>query len=166
MTPGNELLLVKNIKDRFGSSIIQTTVQFGEVAHTVKKDALLDICRYLKTDPSLRMNFLMDVAGVDCYPEKPRFTVVYHLLSLITKLRLRLKVRIEDGEKVPSLTALWKSADWPEREAYDMFGIVFEGHPDLRRIYMPSDWDGFPLRKDYPLRGYKDRYNPYGEEKK
>jgi len=88
------------------------------------------------------------------------------LKSIAKKHRVRLKVKLDDGETIPSVTAIWSAANWAEREAYDMFGIRFEGHPELRRIYMPEDWDGFPLRKDYPLRGYKDRYNPYGEEKK
>ena len=111
------------------------------------------------------MNYLVDVIGVDHYPETPRFGVVYHIYSISRKLRLRLKVRLNDGETVPSGTSVWPGADWPEREAYDMFGIVFEAHPDLRRIYLAPDWEGYPLRKDYPLRGYKDRYNPFGVDK-
>jgi len=82
-----------------------------------------------------------------------------------SRMRLRLKVRVGEGEEVDSVTSVWRSAGWAEREAYDMFGIVFKGHPDLRRIYMPEDFEGFPLRKDYPLRGYKDEFNPNGEER-
>ena len=81
------------------------------------------------------------------------------------KHRIRVKVRVRADEPVPTVSDLWQGADWPEREAFDMFGIVFEGHPNLKRIYLPQDWVGYPLRKDYPLRGYKDRYNPFGEEK-
>ncbi|MBI5599867.1 MAG: NADH-quinone oxidoreductase subunit C [Deltaproteobacteria bacterium] len=165
MTEEKELLVVRNLQ-RFGSSIVETSVSMGEVTCVVKKDSILDVCRAVKADPALRLNFLMDVAGVDRHPRKPRFEVVYHLLSLTNRLRLRLKVRADDGEKVPSVVSVWGSADWPEREAFDMFGIVFENHPGLRRIYMPHDWEGFPLRKDYPLKGYKDQYNPSGEEKK
>ncbi len=138
----------------------------GEVTCVIKKESLVDICRFLKSDGELKMNFLVDVLGVDYYPSRPRFEVVYLLYSIPRKHRLRLKIKVDEGETVPSITSVWRSADWAERETYDMFGIVFEGHPNLRRIYLPQDWEGFPLRKDYPLRGYRDRYNPYGEEKK
>ncbi|MBI5560650.1 MAG: NADH-quinone oxidoreductase subunit C, partial [Deltaproteobacteria bacterium] len=141
MTPEKQFLLVESLK-RFGSSIVETAVFKGEVAHVIRKDSLLPVCNHLKNDPSLNMNLLVDVLGVDHYPEKPRFEVVYHLLSLSNRLRLRLKVRIDEGETIPTLTSIWKSADWAEREAYDMFGIIFEGHPNLKRIYMPSDWEG------------------------
>ena len=110
------------------------------------------------------MTYLSDVCGVDYYPKTPRFEVVYHMLSINKKLRLRLKVRLAEGEKVDSVTGVWRSANWYEREAFDMFGIEFEGHPDPRRIYLAEDWEGHPLRKDYPLRGFKDNLNPNGEE--
>ena len=158
-------ILIDRVKSKFGTSIIDTYVFKDEVTHLVKKESLLDICRFLKEDGELQMNFLVDVLGVDWYPSKPRFEVVYHLYSIPRKHRLRLKVKVEEDEKVPSVTSIWRSANWAEREVYDMFGVVFEGHPDLKRIYLPHDWEGFPLRKDYPLRGYKDEYNPYGEEK-
>jgi len=130
----------------------------------VKKRAIKGLCGYLKMAKGLKMNYLVDIAGVDYLEREPRFEVVYHLYSTFTNLRLRLKVRLDDGEAIPSVTDIWRSANFPEREAYDMFGIIFTGHPDLRRIYLAEDWEGFPLRKDYPLRGYKDEYNPYGEE--
>lgn len=158
--------LVKRVKERFGAAILEIKYCSGEVTHTVKKDILLDLCRFLKEDPDLGFNFLVDVCGVDYLPRNPRFEVVYHLYSIPKRHRLRIKVRIEDGESIPSVTSIWKAGDWAEREAYDMFGIVFEGHPNLKRIYMPQDWEGFPLRKDYPLRGYKDQYNPFGEERR
>lgn len=160
-----EDILIKKLKDTFREDIIETTVFKGEVTHLVEKNAVRSICNFLKTDPELRMNFCSDVVGVDYHPREPRFEVVYHLYSVARKHRIRLKVRVAEGEAVPSVATVWKGADWPEREAYDMFGIVFEGHPDLRRIYMAEDWEGYPLRKDYPLRGYKDRYNPYGVDK-
>jgi len=157
--------LVKKVKERFSAAILETNYFRGEVTHTVKKDILLELCRFLKEDPDLSFNFLVDVCGVDYLPRNPRFEVVYHLYSIPKRHRLRIKVRIEEGETIPSVSSIWKASDWAEREAYDMFGIVFEGHPDLKRIYMPQNWEGFPLRKDYPLRGYKDQYNPFGEEK-
>ena len=166
MTIGPDSILVKKVKERFAPFILDTLIARSEITHLIKKAGLIDICRFLKDDFELQLNFLSDVLGTDYFPQKPRFEVVYHLYSIPKKHRLRLKIKIEDGESVPSVTSIWSSADWAERETYDMFGIRFEGHPNLKRIYMPEDWDGFPLRKDYPLRGYKDRYNPYGEEKK
>lgn len=165
MATEKEELLVNKVKNTFRDDILESSVFKGEVTHLVDKKALKAICNFLKTDPELKMNFLVDVLGADYHPEAPRFEVVYHLYSIPKRHRVRLKVKLNEDEPAPSVTSIWPGADWPEREAYDMFGIVFEGHPDLKRIYMAEDWEGFPLRKDYPLRGYKDRFNPYGEEK-
>lgn len=106
---------------------------------------------------------LLDLGAVDYLQRKPRFDVVYHLLKMPTKKssvaevgkppRMRILCGVDDAEHLPTVTDLWKSADWAEREVYDLFGIVFDGHPDLRRIQMPHDWEGYPLRKDYPMRG-------------
>jgi len=156
--------LLMDVAATFRDDVIETTVFRGEVTHLVKKRAIKGLCGYLKMAPGLKMNYLVDIAGVDYFEREPRFEVVYHLYSTLTNLRLRLKVRLDDGEAIPSVTDIWRSANFPEREAYDMFGIIFTDHPDLRRIYLAEDWEGFPLRKDYPLRGYKDKYNPYGEE--
>jgi len=158
-------LLVKKIKDRFGGDILETTLFRGEVTHVVEKDALVEICRFLKQEPGLQFKFLSDVLGVDCRKALSCFEVVYHLYSIPNKYRLRIKVRVREDEKVPSVTSVWRSADFAERETFDMFGIVFDGHPNLKRIYMPLDWEGYPLRKDYPLTGFKDEYNPFGVEK-
>lgn len=158
--------LVKKIRGRFGKSIVETTVFRGEITHVVEKDVLIDVCTFLKNEPGLQFNFLSDVLGVDCRPLLSCFEVVYHLYSIPYKRRLRVKVRVKENETVPSVTPIWRSANFAERETFDMFGIVFEGHPDLKRIYMPPDWEGHPLRKDYPLVGYKDEYNPFGVEKK
>ncbi|MEE9614287.1 MAG: NADH-quinone oxidoreductase subunit C [Thermodesulfobacteriota bacterium] len=165
MSVAEDSILVKKIRKVFGSGILETATFRGEVTHLIKKEALLDICAFLRSEADIKMNFLADIVGVDRHPEKPRFEVVYHLCSFETKQRIRLKLRVEEGEAAPSLTGLWRSAACAEREAYDMFGIVFDGHENLRRIYLSEDWEGFPLRKDYPLKGYKDRYNPYGEDK-
>jgi NADH-quinone oxidoreductase subunit C len=162
----NEALLVDALKAKFGESILETTVAKGEVTHTVDGEKLPDICAYLKDDSQYGFNFLSDMHATDNNKAAPRFEVVYHLYSIPKKHRLRLKVMVDEGESVPSVTSIWKSADWAEREAYDMIGITFDGHPNMTRIYLPSSWDGHPLRKDYPLRGYKDEYNPFGEEKK
>ncbi|MBI5049053.1 MAG: NADH-quinone oxidoreductase subunit C [Deltaproteobacteria bacterium] len=165
MTIGPDSILIKNIKEKFGQSILDTSIFRDEVTHLIRKESLLEVCKFLKDNSELQFNFLSDIAGIDYFPQNPRFEVVYHLYSISRKHRVRLKIKTEDGEAVPSVTTVWSGADWAEREAYDMFGIIFEGHPNLKRIYMPDAWDGFPLRKDYPLKGYKDRYNPFGEEK-
>lgn len=166
ITSPEDFFLVKKIRGRFGKSIIETTVFRGEITHIVEKDVLLDVCRFLKYEPDLQFNFLSDVLGVDCRPLLSCFEVVYHLYSIPRRYRIRLKVRVKENETVPSVTPVWRSADFAERETFDMFGIVFGGHPNLKRIYMPMDWEGYPLRKDYPLVGYKDQYNPFGVEKK
>lgn len=165
MPIGNDSNLVKIIKEKYGVSILDSFVFRDEATHIIKKDSLIEICGFLKNNSELQFNFLTDIVAVDYFPIKPRFEIIYHLYSIPQKHRLRLKVKAVDGETIPSVTSIWKTADWAEREAYDMFGIIFEGHTNLKRIYMPEDWDGFPLRKDYPLKGYKDQYNPYGEEK-
>ncbi|MBI5328803.1 MAG: NADH-quinone oxidoreductase subunit C [Deltaproteobacteria bacterium] len=165
MTIGPDSILIKNIKEKFGQSILDTSIFRDEATHLIRKESLLEVCKFLKDNSELQFNFLSDIAGIDYFPQNPRFEVVYHLYSISQKHRVRLKIKTEDGETVPSVTPVWSGADWAEREAYDMFGIIFEGHPNLKRIYMPDEWEGFPLRKDYPLKGYKDRYNPYGEEK-
>ena len=158
-------LLVEKLQSAFGERIVETTAVRDEITHLVDKTALVKVCEFVKNDSELRMDYLVDVLGVDYPAAHRRFEVVYHLYSIPLRHRLRLKVRLKDGEVVPSVTGVWPAADWPEREAYDMYGIRFEGHPNLKRIYMPPDWEGFPMRKDYPLRGYKDEYNPFGEER-
>ena len=127
----------------------------GEVTVTVPRDSIADVCFFLKTKHDF--DLLADICGADRGPEEdPRFEVNYHLFSTIHFQRLRLKVLLsEDDSKVESVTSIWKTADWHERETYDLFGVVFENHPDLRRILLPSDFDGHALRKDYPLRGYE-----------
>ncbi|MBI5588357.1 MAG: NADH-quinone oxidoreductase subunit C [Deltaproteobacteria bacterium] len=158
-------VLVKKVKEAFRDQILDTVVFRGEVTHLVETAAVRNLCNFLRIDPDLRMNYIVDVVGADYFGENPRFEVVYHLYSIQKKHRIRVKVRVNEGETVPSVTSIWPGANWPEREAYDMFGIVFDGHPNMKRIYMAEDWEGYPLRKDYPLRGYKDRYNPNGVEK-
>ena len=165
MVKSSNELFIQRLKERFGEVVLSTVVFRDELTCTVAKDSIVEVCRFVKEDPAFDMKFMSDMVGVD-YPErKPRFEVIYHLLSITKRSRLRLKVLVDEGQSVPSVTGVWKSANWHEREVYDMFGILFTGHPDLKRIYLPHDWEGFPLRKDYPLKGYKDEYNPYGEEK-
>lgn len=127
----------------------------GEVSIIVPREYILDICGFLKEQHGF--DLLADICGADRGPEEdPRFVVNYHLFSTLHFNRLRLKVRLsEDDASVESVVRIWRAADWHERETFDMFGIVFDNHPDLRRILMPSDFDGHALRKDFPLRGYE-----------
>jgi NADH-quinone oxidoreductase subunit C len=133
----------------------------------VDVDHLVDVCRALRDAPSLQFAFLADVTAVDYLPREPRFEVVYHLACLGSAYaqsggaaparRLRLKVRVAgDRARLPSVTAVYPTAGWPEREVFDLFGLVFDGHADLRRILMTDDWEGHPLRKDYPVQIRKD----------
>jgi len=156
--------ILEKIKLRLGHAIVESDSFRGDDTVVVKLANLMELCSFIKDDPDLNFDYLLDVCGVDYLPRKPRFDVVYHLSSINRKHRLRVKTRVREGEKVPSVTCLWRTADFTERETYDMFGIEFEGHPDLKRIYMADDWEGHPLRKDYPEKGYKDEYNPFGEE--
>jgi len=117
----------------------------------VPADRLVDTCRALRDDPRLKFSVLVEVTAADYLPRNPRFEVVYHLLSIATKQRLRLKVRVGVDSTVPTVQSIWKGAGWPEREVWDMFGIVFDNHGDLRRLLMPEDWEGHPARKDYPV---------------
>jgi NADH-quinone oxidoreductase subunit C len=121
----------------------------------VPADKLVDTCRVLRDTPSLAFNTIIEITAADYLPHEPRFEVVYHLLSVPNRLRLRLKVRVAGSAApegvIPTVQSVWPGAGWPEREVWDMFGIVFAGHPDLRRLLMPEDWEGHPARKDYPV---------------
>jgi NADH-quinone oxidoreductase subunit C len=148
------LEIAEKIKDKFLREILDINQFRDQVSVTIKRDKIIDICRYLYEDPDIRMDFLSDLCGVD-YPErKSRFEIVYNLCSLKHGHRIRIKALIpEDNPSIDSVVSIWSGANWHEREACDMFGIVFNGHPDLRRILMPEEWNGFPLRKNYPLQG-------------
>ena len=129
----------------------------GETTVIVPREHLVAVCQSLKTTSGYEFNFLADVCGFDRGPEEePRFEVNYHLFSTTKHHRLRLKVLLhEEDARVPTVTPVWRTANWHERETYDLFGVIFEGHPDLRRILLPDDWQGHALRKDFPLRGYE-----------
>ena len=134
----------------------------GETTIIVPREQIFAACTFLKTAQGLEFNFLADLCGFDRGPEEdPRFEVNYHLFSITRHHRVRLKVILsEDDIHVPTVSTIWRTADWHERETYDLFGVVFDGHPDLRRILLPDDWQGHALRKDFPLRGYE----PYSLE--
>jgi NADH-quinone oxidoreductase subunit C len=127
-----------------------------EMTILVDRAQIREACALLRDHPEFPFNFLSDVTCVDWHPSAPRFEVVYHLLSIPQKERVRLKVRLDDSSPVvESITPVWPAANYFEREIFDLFGIRFSGHPYLRRILMPEDWEGFPLRKDYPVEGYR-----------
>jgi NADH-quinone oxidoreductase subunit C len=127
-----------------------------EMTIYVERGSIREACALLREDPACPFNFLSDITCVDWYPAEPRFEVVYHLLSIPKKERVRLKVRLNSASPtVESLTPVWPGANYFEREVFDLFGIRFTGHPYLRRIMMPEDWEGHPLRKDYPVEGYR-----------
>lgn len=149
-----EGLVLQRLREQLPEALLEVRVWRNETTVVVRPPELPRICRFLRDDSDLAFDFLSDVTGVDrlLLPENsPRFEVVYHLYSLHHGRRLRLKVRVDEGQAVPSVTGVWETANWHEREVYDMFGVSFEGHPDLRRILMPEDWEGHPLRKDYPV---------------
>ena len=128
----------------------------GELSIYIRRDAIREACSILRDDPGLQFNYLADLTCVDWYPSEPRFEVVYHLLSIPKKERVRLKVRLNSSSPtVDSITSVWPGANYFEREIFDLFGVRFAGHPYLRRLLMPEDWEGHPLRKDYPVEGYR-----------
>jgi NADH-quinone oxidoreductase subunit C len=143
---------VVKLREKFEASITDVKEFRGEVTVTVKKEDIVEICRFLKTE--LAYNLLTDVTAVDYLGSEPRFVMVYNLYSIPNKDRLRIKAPVTEADcTVDTVTTVWQTANWLEREAYDLFGITFTGHPDLRRILMTDDWVGHPLRKDYPLQG-------------
>jgi NADH-quinone oxidoreductase subunit C len=148
--------VVHKLKEWNAAAVAEVVEFRGETTVFVPRQHLLATAQYLAGEPSLRFSFLADVSAVDRFPLEPRFEVNYHLLSIDRRARLRLKVKLAGKDpSVHSVTPIWPTANWHEREIFDLFGIQFEGHPDLRRILMPDDWEGFPLRKDYPTEGYR-----------
>ncbi len=177
--------LIESVSDRFPDAVAASHAYRGDETVVLRRESLLEVARFLKEDPALQMNFLMDLTAVDYSafgkspapaffassgvgvspltqiqdedpwpgpPGETRFAVVYHFYSLTHKHRLRLAVPVEEAEpELDSLTSLWAGANWLEREVWDMFGIRFQGHPDLKRILMYEEFEGHPLRKDYPV---------------
>ncbi len=144
------------INHLYESPVAEGIISAGEFRKAcivqVRPEHLVAVAQFLRDDPHLQYVFLENLCGVDYLGREPRFEVVYHLLSFANKHRICLKVALpEDNPTVPSLTSLWATANWQERETYDMFGITFTDHPALERILMPEDWEGYPQRKDVPL---------------
>jgi NADH-quinone oxidoreductase subunit C len=144
---------VEKIRERFPEEIREIKEHNGQISVIIRRDRVSDILKYLHSDPFLKFDLLKDLCGVDYYKKKdPRFEVVYHIYSLQNRCLLRLRAEVpEDDCWIQSVSDVYAGANWPERECYDLFGIVFKGHPDLRRVLLPDDWEGYPLRKDYPL---------------
>jgi NADH-quinone oxidoreductase subunit C len=141
----------------WNASVVQA-VKFDrdELTIWIEKDAIREACAILRDSPDCPFNYLCDLTCVDWYPSEPRFEVVYHLLSIPQKERVRLKARLDGSSPaIESVTSVWPSANHYEREVFDLFGVRFAGHPNLQRIMMPDDWEGHPLRKDYPVEGYR-----------
>ena len=125
----------------------------------VSSDRVVDVARALRERPDLRFEFLAELTAVDFWPREPRFELVYLLVSIEHRLRLRMKVRLSGADAhVATVSGVWPAANWLEREVWDLFGIVFDGHPDPRRLLMPDDWEGFPLRKDFPVQIRRPAY--------
>jgi NADH-quinone oxidoreductase subunit C len=154
-------MLIEKLKVRFGAALLAAESVHGEETIVVSRDRAAEILRALHGEPDFTFNFLSDLTAVDWPERTPRFEVVYHLRSLAKGHCLRVKVGVGAADPwVHSVAALWKAADWLERECFDMFGIRFEGHPDLRRILLYDSFEGYPLRKDYPYQ----RRQPIVEE--
>jgi NADH-quinone oxidoreductase subunit C len=145
--------VAESLKNTFPSECHEITEFQGQIGITIRKDRIKEILRYMHDTPGMEFHFLSDICGVDYLGKKaPRFEVVYHIFSMKSNIALRIKAQVpEDDLAIDSVVDVWSGANWRERECFDMFGIRFNGHPDLRRLLMPDDWDGFPLCKDYPL---------------
>ena len=152
--PADMVTALRGEHEGWVSEVIEA---FGELTLVVPRAAIVEVCAHLKAAPGFEFDMLADITGVDRGPEEePRFEVNYHLFSTRRYHRLRLKVLVnQEDTHVPTVTAVWRTANWHERETFDMFGVIFDGHPDLRRILLPDDWQGHALRKDFPLRGYE-----------
>ncbi len=147
-------IAVQRLREAMPQAIESVGSFRDQVTVYLHKEHLVEACLFLRDTPGLEFDFMTDLTAVD-YPARPRrFDVVIHLYSMTQNHLLRVKVSVAEGESCPTLVGVWKTSNWQERECFDMFGIVFAGHPDLRRILLPEDWEGYPLRKDYPLAGY------------
>jgi NADH-quinone oxidoreductase subunit C len=149
-------IVLQKLRD-FDPEAVEEAREFrSELTLYIRRTRLRTTCLFLRDAPSLSFKYLSDVTAVDLYPNEPRFEVVYHLLALDTFRRLRLKVRLpSDDPRVDSVVPVWPGANAFERETFDLLGLRFEGHPNLSRIFLPEDWEGHPLRKDYPTTGYR-----------
>ncbi|MFO7766642.1 MAG: NADH-quinone oxidoreductase subunit C [Pelovirga sp.] len=148
----SDLAIVEKLKAKFSSEVIDEVEFRGETTITVKKDKIVDICTFMRDTGGF--NLLCDLCSVDYLGQSPRFMIVYNLYNITTKERIRLKAPVDEQDgQIDTVSGVWGTANWMERECWDLMGIDFVGHPDQRRILMPADWEGHPLRKDYPVQG-------------
>jgi NADH-quinone oxidoreductase subunit C len=146
--------LIDRLKRQCPEAILSITEFRGETTIYVRKEQIVVVCRALCDDSAMPFDYLSDLCGADAYTPEQRFEVIYNIYSLSAKQRLRVIYSVDETDlHVPSVTGIWPGAEWPERETFDMFGIIFDGHPDLRRMYLPEEFEYFPLRKDFPLMG-------------
>ena len=147
-------LVPQKLQEKFPKLSFEFVDYRGDLSVKLEKEHIVEVCIFLKEEPELEFRLCVDVTAIDWAKRKNRFTVVYHMFSLKHNFRLRLKADVDESECcIDSVTSVWKTADWHERETYDMFGITFNNHPDLRRMYMPEEFEYYPLRKDFPLMG-------------
>ena len=147
-------LVTQKLKDQFKDIEFEFTEFRDELTIKFPKENIVNVCRYLKTDADMQFAICTDITAIDWATRKNRFTVVYNLFSLKNNFRLRLKTDVDESNcAIDTVSSVWKGANWQERETYDMYGIKFNNHPDLRRMYMPEDFEYHPLRKDFPLMG-------------
>jgi NADH-quinone oxidoreductase subunit C len=143
--------IVAELQARVPGAAFETGASADMATVYVPAERLVEACQALRDTPALGFNVLVEVTAADYLPREPRFEMVYHLLSVPNRQRLRVKVRVAVDGSVPTVQGVWRGAGWPEREVWDMFGIMIDGHGDLRRLLMPEDWEGHPARKDYPV---------------
>ena len=147
-------IISQKLNARFPSVEFEITDYKGELTFKFDKKFVVEICSFLKSDPELEFKTCADITAIDWATRKNRFTVVYNIFSMKHNFRLRLKSDVEEADcKIDSVSSVWRAANWQERETYDMYGIKFNNHPDLRRMYMPEEFEYHPLRKEFPLMG-------------
>jgi len=152
--------LEAHISSKLSTAVLDKRIAVGELTFLVEAERIVDVLMFLKTDPQCRFEVLIDICGVDWPSREKRFDVVYHLLSPRLNQRIRIKLEVDDETPVASAVGVFPAANWYEREAFDMYGILFSGHPDLRRLLTDYGFQGYPLRKDFPLTGYLEvRYD-------
>ena len=144
------------IDQRFPEAIVDAQMAVDDPVLIIAPEAIVDVCRFLKEQAGFER--VSGITAVDWWPREPRFEVVYLLHSILNKKRLRMMVRLAEDEEIDSVCSVWRGANWYEREVFDLFGIRFRNHPNLERIMMPADWEGHPLRKDYPVHGHRYSY--------
>jgi NADH-quinone oxidoreductase subunit C len=147
-------LVVQRLTENFQEMKFESSEYRGELSIVLDKKNIVEVCGFLKTDPQLEFILCDDITAIDWARRKNRYTIVYHIFSLKNNFRLRLKADVDESDlTVDSVSSVWKTADWQERETYDMYGLTFNNHPDPRRMYMPEDFEYYPLRKDFPMMG-------------